>query len=72
MASTKKLNKAKSAKIDEFYTQYDTIEKEIIPYFEYDNNIFREKIIYCPCDNPKYSMFVKFFKDNFDKFGLKN
>ena len=65
------LTKAKNAKNDEFYTQYHDIEKEIQAYLDYDKNIFREKTVLLPCDDPEWSNFTKFFAQNFDRFGLK-
>lgn len=70
MANTD-LNKAKSGKNDEFYTQYEDIEKEIRCYTEYNPDVFRNKTVLCPCDNPEWSNFTRFFIDNFNKFGLK-
>lgn len=61
MSKNKNLIKAKKRKNDEFYTQYKDIEKEIKHYKEY----FKDKIVYCNCDNPKYSNFWKYFFDNF-------
>lgn len=65
------LQSAKAAKNDEFYTQYQAIEKEITAYIEYNPSIFRGKIILLPCDDPEWSNFTKFFAQNFQKFGLK-
>ena len=61
------LNSAKKDKKDEFYTQYEDIEREISHYIEH----FRNKIIYCNCDNAEWSNFYKYFKDNFHKLQLK-
>ena len=65
------LTKAKTAKNDEFYTQYQDIEKEINAYLEFDPDVFRDKIILLPCDDPEWSNFTKFFAQNFKRFGLK-
>lgn len=65
------LNAAKSAKKDEFYTQYSDIEKEMNAYLEYDENVFRNKTVLLPCDDPEWSNFTKYFAQNFQKFGLK-
>jgi len=70
MANTK-LTSAKNAKNDEFYTQYHDIEKEINAYLEYDPNVFQNKIVLLPCDDPEWSNFTKFFAQNFMRFGLK-
>ena len=65
------LTKAKNAKNDEFYTQYNDIEKEINAYLEFDENVFEGKTILLPCDDPEWSNFTKFFAQNFEKLKLK-
>jgi hypothetical protein len=65
------LTNARNAKNDEFYTQYHDIEKEIAAYLEYDPNVFRDKTVLLPCDDPEWSNFTKFFAQNFERFGLK-
>jgi hypothetical protein len=65
------LTKAKTAKNDEFYTQYHDIEKEINAYLEFDKNVFKGKTILLPCDDPEWSNFTKFFAQNFEKLKLK-
>jgi hypothetical protein len=65
------LGAAKRAKNDEFYTQYADIEKEMNAYLEYDPNVFRDKTILLPCDDPEWSNFTKYFAQNFETFGLK-
>jgi hypothetical protein len=67
----KNLHNAKMAKNDEFYTQYTDIQKEVDAYLEYNPNVFRDKTILLPCDDPEWSNFTKFFVQNFEKFGLK-
>lgn len=62
----KELLDARVGKKDEFYTSMETIEKELYEYKDY----FKNKTIYCNCDNPNESNFVKFFINNFDTFGL--
>ena len=37
------LGAARSAKNDEFYTQYHDIEKEMNAYLEYNEDVFRDK-----------------------------
>lgn len=70
MANTN-LTKAKNTKNDEFYTQFNDIQKEINAYLDYDENVFRDKTILLPCDDPEWSNFTKFFAQNFERFGLK-
>jgi hypothetical protein len=65
------LSKAKQAKNDEFYTQFLDIQKEVAAYLEYNPNVFRNKTILLPCDDPEWSNFTKFFAQNFERFGLK-
>ena len=65
------LTQAKNAKNDEFYTQFSDIEKEMSAYLEYDENVFKDKTILLPCDDPEWSNFTKYFAQNFERFGLK-
>ncbi len=65
------LTQAKSAKNDEFYTQYHYIEKEVNAYIEYNPDVFEDKIIFLPCDDPEWSNFTKYFAQNFEKLKLK-
>lgn len=65
------LGAAKSAKQDEFYTQFVDIQKEVEAYLEFDAGAFRNKVVYCNCDDPFESNFFKYFAANFNKLGLK-
>jgi hypothetical protein len=65
------LGAARKAKFDEFYTQYHDIEKEMNAYLDYDQNVFRDKTILLPCDDPEWSNFTKYFAQNFERLGLK-
>jgi len=65
------MSAARLAKKDEFYTQFSDIEKEMNAYLEYDENVFRDKTVLLPCDDPEWSNFTKYFAQNFQKFGLK-
>lgn len=62
---------ARARACDEFYTSIDVIEKEMEWQFSQNPDVFRGKIILCPCDDPDRSQFVKYFRDNFGRFGLK-
>lgn len=62
------LNAAQKAKGDEFYTLYSNIRQQITWY---NPEIFRDKIVYCNCDDYRRSNFFKFFFDNFKQLGLK-
>jgi hypothetical protein len=74
-AESKPMNRnlaaAKTAKQDEFYTQYVDIQKEVEAYLEFDPDTFRGKVVYCNCDDPFESNFFKYFAANFNKLGLK-
>src|SRR3989338_2981110 len=61
------LHGAKKAKEDEFYTQLSDIEKELKHY----KDQFRDKVVYCNCDDPFESNFFKYFAANFNALGLK-
>ena len=67
MAGNKSLKKAKDAKNDEFYTQIEDIELEMKHYRDH----FKDKTIFCNCDDPEYSNFWKYFQLNFYELGLK-
>lgn len=61
------LNKAKEAKLDEFYTQLSDIENELKHYKEQ----FKGKTVLCNCDDPRVSNFFKYFALKFKSLGLK-
>lgn len=65
------LTQAKKSKNDEFYTQFHDIQKEIEAYLEYDENTFRDKVVYCNADDPFESNFFRYFVLNFKRLGLK-
>ena len=67
MAGNKSLNAAMKAKQDEFYTQIDDISAELKHYREH----FRDKVVFCNCDDPYESNFFKYFALNFNSLGLK-
>ena len=67
----KHLARAKKRKNDEFYTQWSDIEKEVNAYIEYNPNVFRDKTILLPADDPFESNFFKFFATKFNEYGLK-
>ena len=71
MPKASDLRKAKENKNDEFYTMYEDIEKEINAYLDYDKDVFKDKVVLCPCDDPEWSNFTKYFALNFKKLGLK-
>jgi hypothetical protein len=61
------LKEAKKAKNDEFYTQLSDIENELRLYKDH----FKDKVIYCNCDDPRVSNFFHYFSYNFEHLGLK-
>lgn len=65
------LQTARETKNDEFYTQWADIEREINAYLEFDPDVFRDKVVLLPCDDPEWSNFAKFFALHFVDFGLK-
>ena len=67
MAKNESLSRAKNAKKDEFYTQYEDIQSELNHYEKH----FQGKTVLCNCDDPFESNFCKFFLRNFNYLGLK-
>lgn len=68
MVSNCVLNHSKHTKNnDEFYTTYETIEKELQHY----HNQLKGKSILCNCDDPFESNFSKYFIKNFNTLKLK-
>lgn len=66
-ATNKPLQKAKKSKSDEFYTQLCDIESEL----EHYKTHFKDKVVFCNCDDPRISNFFKYFSSNFEELGLK-
>lgn len=66
-AKNKNLQDAKTNKKDEFYTQLSDIEREL----KYYKKHFKDKVVYCNCDDPRVSNFFYYFSYNFEKLGLK-
>ena len=71
MAKNSNLHDAKRAKQDEFYTQWVDIENEMNAYLDYNPDVFRDKTILLPCDDPEWSNFTKFFALRFQDYGVK-
>ena len=61
------LSAAKAAKNDEFYTGLPEIQAELKHY----KDKFAGKTVFCNCDDPFGSNFVKYFLMNFNGLGLK-
>jgi hypothetical protein len=66
-SSNKLLQKAKKSKSNEFYTQLCDIESELQHY----KNHFKDKVIFCNCDDAQSSNFFKYFANNFKELGIK-
>jgi hypothetical protein len=62
---------ARKSKNDEFYTQFHDIEKEMNAYLEYNPEVFKDKTVLLPCDDPEWSNFTRYFAQNFEKLQLK-
>ena len=69
--ANKNLNAAKTAKNDEFYTQFYDIETEMEAYLDYNRDVFRGKTVLLPCDDPEWSNFTRYFAQNCEVLGLK-
>ena len=67
MNNNDNLINARKIKNDEFYTLLTDIEKELMHY----KDMFVGKTIYCNCDNPTKSNFVKWFYRRFNMLHLK-
>ena len=67
MSANANLHKAKDAKNDEFYTQLTDVAKELMHYKSH----FKDKMVFCNCDDPTWSAFWKYFHLNFAELGLK-
>ena len=66
-SANKNLHQAKRSKKDEFYTQLADIENELRHYCHH----FKDKVVYCNCDDPRISNFFHYFSYNFEDLGLK-
>jgi len=67
MSKNNNLHNAKIKKNDEFYTMLSDIENELKHYKEH----FKDKVVFCNCDDPEWSNFFKYFDMNFNHLGLK-
>ena len=68
MPNNKAMADARVARNNEFYTQITDIEKETRCY---SKAYFRDKVVYCNCDDPRVSNFYRHFKLKFHHYGLK-
>ena len=67
MGTRAQLTEAKNGKNDRFYTRLVDIENEMKHYKKH----FKDKVIYCNCDDPTVSNFFHYFAYNFHHLGLK-
>ena len=67
MSKSQNLRTAKRNRKDEFYTQLSDIEDELRHYSSH----FRDKVVYCNCDDPRVSNFFQYFAMRFEGLGLK-
>jgi len=67
MSAGKFLPNAKRNKRDEFYTQLTDIELELRHYKPH----FKDRVVYCNCDDPRESKFFHYFSHQFEALGLK-
>lgn len=67
MAGNNNLHMSRVDKADEFYTQLSLVENELKHYRAF----FRDKVVFCNCDDPFESNFFKYFAMNFNSLGLK-
>lgn len=66
-ATNEILQKARKSKSDEFYTQLCDIERELQHYTQH----FKDKVVFCNCDDPRISNFFRYFVEHFEVLGLK-
>lgn len=67
MEGNANVHASRAGKTDEFYTQLSLIENELKHYREH----FKDKVVFCNCDDPFESNFFKYFAMNFNSLGLK-
>lgn len=67
MAKNADLSNAKNAKKDEFYTQLEDINAEMVHY----EKQFKGKTVLMNCDDPTWSNFWRYFHIEFERLGLK-
>lgn len=61
------LSNARNAKKDEFYTQLEDINAEMVHY----ESQFKDKVVFMNCDDPTWSNFWRYFHMEFERLGLK-
>lgn len=71
MAKNANLRRAKEVGNQEFYTRYEDIQDQVNAYISYNPDVFRNKTILLPCDDPEWSNFTRYFAEHFEDFGIK-
>ncbi len=71
MANRRNLDSAHQIRNDEFFTQYEDVEREMNAYLDFNKDTFKDLIVFCPCDDSDESNFTRYFAQNFEKLGLK-
>ena len=64
--SVEHLQSAKRRRHDEFYTKAEDVQAGLAPY----EQVFRGRRVYCNCDDPDRSAFVKFLQDRMMDWGI--
>lgn len=67
MAGNETLRARNGAALDEWYTSLVDVEAEVRHY----RDQFKDKVVFCNCDDPYESNFFKYFAMNFNHLGLK-
>jgi len=65
------LSAARKAKNDEFYTFFADVERQMEAFVVSDRNVFRDRTVLLPCDDPEWSNFTRYFTQNFERLGLR-
>lgn len=71
--ANKALAPARKNPNDEFYTNLSDIETELSNYWNVTKtktNYFKDKVVFCNCDDPEESNFWKYFVSNYDEFDM--
>lgn len=67
MAGNSNVHASRSKKEDEFYTQMSLVESELKHYKDH----FKDKVVFCNCDDPEWSAFWQYFYLNYSFLNLK-
>lgn len=70
--TNKHLTNARAGKKDEFYTNIEDIEREVLAMVRHHPSAFQGKRVYCNCDDPFTGPFTAFFMGEFATLGLQS